>query len=352
VLANDFNPFPEVPLRVIAAEVDQADVGSSASVSFTSEGITVRTGASFTGTLSVIYRIQDATKDPARETQGRATIIVRAAPDAPNAPTVVAGDASADVTWKAPASNNSPITDYVVEYNGRTATFPASAAGVAQPISGLTNGTTYTFTVRAVNAIGSSAPSAGTSGTPYGTPNAPQITSFTASGDAPADLTARWNVPTSTGGGGVTYEWRLDGGGWNATSSRSATINNRSAGTYRIEVRAINTGSGRTGPADAAAVGVSNPPKVVSLSKGTRVGYYSGQYGYCGGDCWQYNVSVSGFPDGTASGYAVCNGSQLATNIRISVNNGRGSYTGKFPEAWCGYENAYVVIDGVRSNTW
>ncbi|MBT2499659.1 tandem-95 repeat protein [Agromyces sp. ISL-38] len=352
VLANDFNPFPEVPLRVVAAEIDQADVGSSASVSFTAEGITVRTGASFTGTLSVIYRIQDATKDPARETQGRATIIVRAAPDAPNAPSVTAGDASATVTWRAPASNNSPITDYIVEYNGGSKTFPASAAGVGQNIGGLTNGTTYTFTVRAVNAIGTSAPSPGTNGTPYGTPNAPQITSFTASGYAPADLTARWNVPTSTGGGSVTYEWRLDGGNWNSTTSRSATINNRDAGTYRIEVRAINNGSGRAGPPDAAAVGVSNPPKTVSLSKGDRVGSYSGPYGYCNGDCWQYNVSVSGFPDGTASGYAMCNGTRLSTDIRISVNGGRGSYTGKFPEAWCGYPDAYVVIDGVRSNNW
>jgi hypothetical protein len=352
VLANDFNPFPEVPLRVVAAEIDQADVGSSASVSFTSEGITVRTGASFTGTLSVIYRIQDATKDPARETQGRATVIVRAAPDAPNAPTVVAGDASAKVTWKAPANNNSPIIEYFVDYEGGSARFDASAAGVAQTIGNLTNGTTYTFTVRARNAIGMSASSPGTTGTPYGTPGAPQITSFTASGYAPADLTAKWNVPSPTGGGAVTYEWRLNGGSWNSTTSRSATINNKGAGTYTIEVRARNNGSGTAGNADSAAVGVSNPPKTVSLSKGTRVGYYDGPYGYCNGDCWQYNVSVSGFPDGTASGYAYCNGGQLSTNIRISVNNGRGSYTGKFPDAWCGYDNAYVIIDGVKSNNW
>ncbi len=110
VLANDFNPFPEVPLKVIGAEVDQLDVGSSASASFTSTGVSVRTGAAFTGTLSVIYRIQDATKDPARETQGRVTVIVRDRPEQPNAPAVTAGDAFADVRWQAPAPNNSAIT--------------------------------------------------------------------------------------------------------------------------------------------------------------------------------------------------------------------------------------------------
>ena len=93
-------------------------------------------------------------------------------------------------------------------------------------------------------------------------------------------------------------------------------------------------------------------PKVVTLTKGARVGYYSGPYGYCGGDCWHYDVTVSGFPDGTASGYAYCNGGRLSTNIRIDVRGGTGSYTGKFPDSWCGYPDAYVIIDGVQSNNW
>ena len=352
VLANDFNPFPEVPLRVIAAEVDQLDVGSNASASFTATGVTVRTGSAFTGTLSIIYRIQDATKDPARETQGRITVIVRDRPDQPSAPTATAGDAYADVRWQAPSPNNSAITGYEVDYNGRVATYGPGAAGITQRISGLTNGTAYTFTVRAINEIGASEWSAGTTVTPYGTPTAPQNVRISSSGYAPADLTMTWDPPASTGGGSVRYQWRLNGGGWNDTNSRSATVNNRAAGTYTVDVRAINNGSDQVGPIASDSVGVSNPPKTVTLSKGTRVGYYDGPYGYCSGDCWQYNVSVSGFPDGTASGYAYCNGGQLSTNIRIQVSGGRGSYTGRFPEAWCGYDNAYVIIDGVRSNTW
>ena len=171
VLANDFNPFAQdgVPLRVVAAAIDQVDVGSNASVSFTDTGITVRTGAAFTGTLSVIYRIQDGTRDAARETQGRVTVIVRDEPDAPNAPTIVsAASGAATVRWGAPATNNSPITRYEVSWNGGSQMFDASAAGVDQSIGGLTNGTAYTFTVRAENGIGWSAPSGGTTATPYG----------------------------------------------------------------------------------------------------------------------------------------------------------------------------------------
>ena len=355
VLANDFNPFPGEPLTVIGAEVDQFDIGSSASAGFTSTSVTVRTGASFTGELSVIYRIQDATKDPARETQGRVTVIVRDIPDRPNPPSVTAGDGYADVRWQAPAPNNSAITGYEVNYNGNVATYGAGAAGVTQRIGGLTNGTAYTFTVRAINAIGPSQWSAGTTDTPYGTPSQPQNVRIASSGYAPADLTMAWDAPASTGGGSVKYQWRLNGGAWNETNSRSATVNNRPAGTYTVDVRAINNGSNEVGQIASDSVGVSNPPPppaTVSLSKGARVGYYNGPYGYCNGDCWHYNVSVSNFPDGTASGYAYCNGSQLSTNIRISVSGGRGSYTGRFPDSWCGYSDAYVIIGGVRSNNW
>jgi hypothetical protein len=181
----------------------------------------------------------------------------------------------------------------------------------------------------------------------------PRNVTLRSSGDAPADLTASWDVPASTGGGAVRYQWRVVGAtGWETTNGTSGRVNNVGAGTYTLEVKAINVGSGNPGPTGSDSVGVSNPPPKVTLTKGDRVGYYSGPYGYCNGDCWHYNVSVSGFPDGTASGYAYCNGSRLDTNIRISVNGGRGSYTGKFPDSWCGYSDAYVIIDGVRSNNW
>ncbi|WP_169053953.1 Ig-like domain-containing protein [Agromyces sp. H66] len=341
VLANDFNPFPEEALRVIGAELDQLDVGSSASVSFTATGITVRTGASFTGELSIIYRIQDATRDPARETQGRVTVIVRDRPDQPKAPTATAGDGYADVTWQAPAPNNAPITEYLVSYGTRTDSFPASAAGLTQRINGLTNGTAYTFTVRAVNEIGTSEPSAGTTVTPYGTPTAPRNVQITSSGDAPADLTMTWGTPDSTGGGSVRYQWRLNGGAWNETSSRSASVNNRSAGTYTVDVRAINNGSGNIGPAASDTVGVSNPPPPqpsVTLSKGNigNVGNTEQYY---------YRVRVADFPNGTHTLRAYCNNAYFRTSS-ISVSGGSGSFdsqnTGGF---YCGYPGVWVEID-------
>jgi hypothetical protein len=86
---------------------------------------------------------------------------------APSAPTGVSaqGDSkSAVVHWTAPSSNGgSPITGYTVTpYIGSTAQTPMSvgAAATSARVTGLTNGTSYTFKVKASNAIGSGVESA------------------------------------------------------------------------------------------------------------------------------------------------------------------------------------------------
>lgn len=85
-------------------------------------------------------------------------------PAAPDAPTAVAGVASATVTWAAPASNGgSPVTGYVVTpyRNGvvKTAsTFDASTT--TRTLTALSANYTYTFKVAAINAAGTGTASA------------------------------------------------------------------------------------------------------------------------------------------------------------------------------------------------
>jgi Tol biopolymer transport system component len=86
-----------------------------------------------------------------------ASMIVGAVPGAPTGVSATAGDRSATVSWSPPASNGgSPITGYVITpYIGTTAQTPITVSNVTStPVSGLTNGTTYTFRVAARNAIG------------------------------------------------------------------------------------------------------------------------------------------------------------------------------------------------------
>lgn len=93
--------------------------------------------------------------------------LIQTVPGAPTIGTVTAGNAQASVAFTAPASNGgSTILDYTVT------SIPDgfNATGTTSPITvtGLTNGTAYTFTVTARNSVGSSsASSPSNSATPF-----------------------------------------------------------------------------------------------------------------------------------------------------------------------------------------
>lgn len=81
-------------------------------------------------------------------------------PSKPGAPTGVAataGDAQATVTWRAPRKDGgSAILGYTVTSNPGAITATVAAPTTTATVAGLTNGTTYTFTVVATNAVGDS----------------------------------------------------------------------------------------------------------------------------------------------------------------------------------------------------
>jgi putative cell wall-binding protein len=167
------------------------------------------------------------------------------------------------VSWSAPASTgDSAITSYTITATPGGAT--ATSTTTTKEITGLTNGVSYTFTVRATNTQGTGPASSASLGvTPQGVPAAPTSVSAVA-GDGEATVT--WTAPASDGGSTITsYTVTASPGGATATStSTSTTVTGLTNGTaYTFTVKATNEhGSGPASTASSAVtpVGVPDAP--------------------------------------------------------------------------------------------
>ena len=186
-----------------------------------------------------------------------AAVTAVVAPGAVTKPAGLAGNASATVTWTAPAkNNNASLISYSVAVKAgadtvKTVVVPAdatvkSASNVSVPgvlITGLTNGTAYTFVVSTTNAIGSTAAAATAAVTPYTVPGAP---TGVAVARGAASLAVSWTAPASNGGypitGYVITYTTTAGVSKTATAAASATSANVTklvnGTTYTVKVQA------------------------------------------------------------------------------------------------------------------
>lgn len=183
--------------------------GTIASVSASSGSAVTVTVVSISGNGSIKLNLNGSTNitdaagnvGPAAYSSGTAhTVAIPVVPDAPTIGTATAGDGQANVTFTAPGNNGgSAITTYTATASpdGAFGTCAGPAACTAT-VSGLNNGTAYTFTVTATNAIGASVASGASNAV---TPKAAQTITFNDPGAQNFGTTPTLTATSSAGAG-------------------------------------------------------------------------------------------------------------------------------------------------------
>ena len=198
----------------------------------------------------------------------------------PNAPTIgtatVTGSTTATVAFTAPVyDGNSPITQYIATSSPGNIT----ATGSSSPINmtGLTTGTSYTFTVKAVNAAGQSvASSSSNSITTYSISGAPTIGSATATSSTTASIS--FTAPASNGGTAITsYTAVSSPGNITGTLSQagSGTINVSGltpGTTYSFTVYATNSVGNSSSSSSSNSVTPITVPNAPTIGSATATG--------------------------------------------------------------------------------
>ena len=177
-------------------------------------------------------------------------------PEAPESLSATPGDGQVTLRWRAPTNDGGePITHYEYELDGSGTWISTGSTATSHTVTGLNNGQTYTFRVRAVNALGNGAvvtlqatPSPPTGGGGGGGPRitAPSAPRNLLAGGGDGRVTLTWEAPEDDGGSAITdYEVRIDGKGrWISIGSTETThtvtglVNGQ---VYVFQVRAVNS---------------------------------------------------------------------------------------------------------------
>ena len=256
----------------------------------------------------IAYRLKlravNGSGDGAESDEAAATPI--AVPAKPTGLTAASGDGRVALTWDDP--DNMTIVHWQYRYDagsgyGEWTDVPGSGATTtAHTVTGLDNGTTHRFKLRAVNGSGDGAESDEAAATPIAVPAKP--TGLTAaSGDGRVALT--WDDPGNATVAGWQYAVKTTGsyGPWTDISGSDATttahtvtgLNNGIA--HRFKLRAVN-GSGEGAESDeAAATPIAVPAKPTGLTAAPgdgRVALAWDDPGNATVTGWQYALKTTG----------------------------------------------------------
>ncbi|WP_253691548.1 Ig-like domain-containing protein [Cellulosimicrobium protaetiae] len=295
-----------------------------------------------------------------------AAVVPFGRPEAPPRPSVQnVGSGSQDsgiprVSWGAADANGSPITAYTVTAAPGGAT--KQVAGTSVDFTGLPAGT-YTFTVTATNAGGTSTSSqASGQARAYGKPGQPS-TSASRIGENRGRFTI--SAPSSNGGDGISrYEWQLSGAQNSSGTGQRVDVGSDYDQTFRLQARACNAAGCSAWGNQATFTTDKRPdPPRIWASRGAPA--TTGSYGDCNdlSVCTKYRLNTNAtFPTDTytvqcmtnAGGYdhAITGGytREFGPNASFDLPCIMGNYY-PAPQNWISVSPAPARVE-VQRNTW
>ncbi len=194
------------------------------------------------------------------------------APDAPTGIVATAGNAQASVAFTVPANGGSAITGYTVTSNPGSITATGSSSPIV--VTGLTNGTAYTFTVTATNAIGTSDASSASAAVTPAVPTSSLIAyeGFDGSFNSGTGWSANW---TSTGSSnvssaGLVFGTLLNIGNYLQTAYFDATrtLTNTLTAGEDMWVSYICSESGENPTTGSTSLSIQNPSASLNFNNG------------------------------------------------------------------------------------
>jgi len=272
---------------------------------------------------------------------------------------VSAGNAQVTVDWEAPVGGEA-VTDYLVYYKETSEPDTAfkyfsivTAPTTVETVTGLTNGTSYTFRVTSRNANGVSAPTDSRSVTPTGPASQPLNLSYAALGGS---IAVNFSSPENNGGFAVTnYQYSLDNGtNWvtrtpAATTSPITITGLNDATTYQVKLRAVTPYGFGIASAVISAIPVLNVSKTVTFSKGTLdtvTGLPSSQSQAAG-----YVLTIPAGP--TRQNFSFTGWKEGSTSYQPTETYTVGASNPTFTAQWI-QDSLYGTLNGDRSKklTW
>ncbi|WP_456049005.1 S-layer homology domain-containing protein [Acetivibrio cellulolyticus] len=203
---------------------------------------------------TIYYFVIKATNEGGDSTNSvEVSAMPKTVPGTPTNVSAIAGNGEATITFTAPADNGgSPITGYIVTSGPSNIT--ATGTGTTITVTGLTNGTTYTFTVKAVNAVGNGADSTASNSV---TPRRPSSGGSSSGNTTPATPTEP-TKPTETG-----VEIQVNGKVETAATATTIKVDEKTVTTVTVDDKKVEHKLEEEGKNAVVTIPVNNNADVV-----------------------------------------------------------------------------------------